>query len=240
MFVTPGILLKEGTQHSFTQAIKHLADHPTRRSTAINLDRIRCSMEDEFGFQPTDSTIWTSMRSKNIHRLTRNFLWKCVHDIYHLGKFWERVPTLEHLAQCSACHLPESLEHIMLECDAPGQQQVWRLAKSLWQLRYPAWPKLNWGLLLGCALARFKSTKGVLIPAKNRFFTIVISTSMRLLWNLRNERLFQTRRSPSEQEIHNRWLSAINAALKYDQLITNKARFGSLAIKKPTGIKYME
>ncbi|KAJ7700550.1 hypothetical protein B0H16DRAFT_1348653 [Mycena metata] len=120
----------------------------------------------------------------------------------------------------------------MLECEAPGQQQVWRLTKSLWQLRYPAWPKLNWGLLLGCALPRFKSGKGVPIPAKNRFFTIVVSTSMRLLWNLRNERLFQTHKCPSEQEIHNRWLSAINAALRYDQLFTNKARFGNPAIKR--------
>ncbi|KAJ7700549.1 hypothetical protein B0H16DRAFT_1348649 [Mycena metata] len=84
MFVTPGIPLKEGTQHSFTQAIKYLQAHPTRRSTEINLDRVRCCIEDEFGFQPTNNTIWMLMRSKNIHRLTRNFLWKCVHNTYHL------------------------------------------------------------------------------------------------------------------------------------------------------------
>ncbi|KAJ7762994.1 hypothetical protein B0H16DRAFT_1219920, partial [Mycena metata] len=32
--------------------------------------------------------------------------------------------------------------------------------------------------------------------------------------------------------IHNRWVSLINRALKRDILLTNQARFGSLAIKK--------
>ncbi|KAJ7144351.1 hypothetical protein C8R44DRAFT_602368, partial [Mycena epipterygia] len=36
----------------------------------------------------------------------------------------------------------------------------------------------------------------------------------------------------SESEIHNRWISAMNNMLKRDRLLTNQARFGSLAIKK--------
>ncbi|KAJ7083859.1 hypothetical protein C8R44DRAFT_651827, partial [Mycena epipterygia] len=75
-------------------------------------------------------------------------------------------------------------------------------------------------------------SKGTPYLQKNRFFTILISTSMRLIWNLRNERLFETHTCPSEQEIHNRWVSAINAALRQDQLLTHRARFGTLAIKK--------
>ncbi len=55
---------------------------------------------------------------------------------------------------------------------------------------------------------------------------------MRLLWNLRNERLFESRPCPSEREIHNRWVSTTNTALRQDQLLTNKARFGDLALKK--------
>ncbi|KAJ7486935.1 hypothetical protein FB451DRAFT_1026252 [Mycena latifolia] len=136
------------------------------------------------------------------------------------------------LGQCSTCRVPESLEHIMLECYASGQRQVWKLTERLWRLRYHTWPTLNWGLLLGCGLPRFTSTKGKSVPAQNRFFTIALSTSMYLIWKLRNERVFDTNEPASEAEIHNRWVSLINSALKRDLLRTNRARFGSLAIKK--------
>ncbi|KAJ6506347.1 hypothetical protein C8R47DRAFT_1192275 [Mycena vitilis] len=237
MFVTPGVRLQEGTQRSFTKIIQSLNDKPLRKSTENHLDRIRCCIADEFNFEPTDAAIWSSLRSTHIHRLSRNFLWKSVHNIYHVGAFWERIPHLEMFATCSACRLPESMEHIMLECESPGQRQIWYLAQTLWQLRYNPWPKLNWGLLLGCGLARFKSIKGTPIPAKNRFFAILISNSMRLLWTLRNERLFESRPCPSEREIHNRWVAALNTALRRDQLLTNNFKFGHLALKKHIVLK---
>ncbi|KAJ7747483.1 hypothetical protein B0H16DRAFT_1225585, partial [Mycena metata] len=49
---------------------------------------------------------------------------------------------------CQICRVQDSLEHIILECEVPGQRQVWRLAETLWRLRYNHWPKMNWGLLL--------------------------------------------------------------------------------------------
>ncbi|KAJ7462840.1 hypothetical protein FB451DRAFT_1043521 [Mycena latifolia] len=232
MFTNPGILLKQGNQRLFTKIIRSLKDKPTRKSASFNLDRIRCCIEDTFGYQPTDSAIWASIRSNNIDRLTRNFLWKSTHNVYHVGSFWEHIPNLESFGQCPICQVLESLEHILLECDAPGQQQVWRLAERLWKFRYPTWPKLNWGLLLGCGLAKFKSPRGKSVPAQNRFFTILVSTSMKLIWNLRNERVFETHTAASETEIHNRWVSLMNAALKRDKLLTNRARLGSLATKR--------
>ncbi|KAJ6490833.1 hypothetical protein C8R45DRAFT_825919, partial [Mycena sanguinolenta] len=56
--------------------------------------------------------------------------------------------------------------------------------------------------------------------------------SMKLLWDLGNERVFKTHTVPPEQEIHNRWVAAINAAFKQDRSLTNKARFGDLASNK--------
>jgi hypothetical protein len=232
MFSNPGFLLKDGTQRLFTKLIKTVREKPIRKSTTHNLERVRCSIEDEFNYQPTDSAIWTSIRSTNIHRLTRNFLWKSIHNIFHVGSFWDHVPNLEILGQCTMCRVPESLEHIMLECNAPGQLQIWRLVEILWRLRYTAWPKLNWGILLGCTLAKFKSPKGNTLPAQNRFFTIIVSTSMYLIWKLRNERVFETFTPATSHEIHNRWVATINSALKRDRLLANRARFGSLAIKK--------
>ncbi|KAJ6553279.1 hypothetical protein B0H19DRAFT_1211046 [Mycena capillaripes] len=202
MFTTPGILLKEGNQRAFTKIIEALREKPTRKSTATNLDRIRCCIEETFGYRPTDSAIWTSIRSNNIHRLSRNFLWKCVHNIFHVGSYWDHVPNLEMLGQCQTYGVLESLEHIILECD--------RLTEIFWKLRYRKWPKLNWGLILG-----WKPT-----PAQSRLFTMIVLTSMSLIWSLRNKR------------IHNRWVSLTNAAQNRDRLLSNRARFGSLATKK--------
>ncbi|KAJ7937840.1 hypothetical protein B0H13DRAFT_1588246, partial [Mycena leptocephala] len=97
------------------------------QSTMCNLDRIHCCINDEFGYDPTESAIWMSLRSSNILRLTRNSLWKNMHNIFHVGPFWDHVPNLEILGQCPVCAVPELLEHIMLECSAAGQQQIWQL-----------------------------------------------------------------------------------------------------------------
>ncbi|KAJ7822927.1 hypothetical protein B0H13DRAFT_2447014 [Mycena leptocephala] len=202
MFANPGILLQQGSQRLFTKVIRSLKEYAARKSTTYNLER-------------------TLIRSKNINRLARNFLWKSMHKIYRVGSFWDHIPNLEIFGRCPICQVPELLEHIMLECEAPGQQQV-----------YPSRPKLSWGLLLGCGLARFKSSRGKTIPAQNRFFTMIISTSMTLIWSLRNERVFETHTMASETEIHNRWVSLMNETLKRDKLLTNRARFGSLVIKR--------
>ncbi|KAJ7018888.1 hypothetical protein C8F04DRAFT_879718, partial [Mycena alexandri] len=53
------------------------------------------------------------------------------------------------------------------------------------------WPlKLNWGLLLGCDLVKFRSGKAKLIPHKQRIFALLVTASMQLIWRLRNEPRF--------------------------------------------------
>ncbi|KAK6966786.1 hypothetical protein R3P38DRAFT_3337725 [Favolaschia claudopus] len=231
MFTLPGIALREGTQRSFNKNITKLNRQATRKSTTSNLDRARYCVRDEFGFLPPDAAIWTSIRSTNITRLTRNFLWKCMHDTFHIGTFWDHVQNLEHFGLCTTCQVPETMEHITLDCNAPGKQLIWNLAERLWTVRFNTWPTLTWGLLMGCALPRFRSTQGRQLQGKNRFFTIIVSTSMHLIWKIRNERVLENK-NVTNSEVHNRWVSLINAALKRDQLLTNRARFGSLAKNK--------
>ncbi|KAK7041149.1 hypothetical protein R3P38DRAFT_2474265, partial [Favolaschia claudopus] len=133
---------------------------------------------------------------------------------------------------CPTCAVPETMEHIALECDAPGQKRIWSLCERIWNLRFRQWPKLHWGLILGCALPRFRSTRGTRrLRGKERFFTIVVSTSIHLIWELRNERVLEGK-SVTNIEVENRWLSSINSALRRDQILTNKARFGSLGKSK--------
>jgi hypothetical protein len=136
-----------------------------RKMTVINLDGIRCCVQQASGYLPTDKAIWTSIRSQTIPRVTRNFLWKCIHNTFRLGDFWYHIEELRQLADCPHFNTNENLEHIMLDCDAPGQRQIWALCAKLWGYKWGRWPQLNWGLLLGCNLVKFRSGKGKLNPA---------------------------------------------------------------------------
>ncbi|KAF8182473.1 hypothetical protein K438DRAFT_1600930, partial [Mycena galopus ATCC 62051] len=125
----------------------------------------------------------------------------------------------------------ESMEHILLECDAPGQRQIYRkpLEEKIHRLA-----QIKLWTSLGLGLARFRSRKSTVYPAKNRFFTILVSASMQLIWHLeaKNSRVISTGTAASTFKLHNLWLFAINTALKRDIILTNRARFGMLAIKK--------
>ncbi|KAK6977477.1 hypothetical protein R3P38DRAFT_2810030 [Favolaschia claudopus] len=233
MFSSPGILLNVGSQRLFTKMIVTMKRHSSRKSTISNLDRTRHCVNDEFNFYPSDTTIWRSLRSTDINRLTRNFLWKCMHETFHVGTFWDNVPNLHHLAYCQTCAVPETMEHIVLECEAPGQKRVWTLCERMWKFRFNDWPNLHWGLILGCALPRFRSTRGHRLRGKERFFTIMVSTSVHLIWKVRNERVLE-RKDVINIEVENRWITVINSALRRDQILTNKARFGSLSKSKQT------
>ncbi|KAK7046865.1 hypothetical protein R3P38DRAFT_3346454 [Favolaschia claudopus] len=233
MFSLPGIRLKAGNQRLFTKVIMDIKGklRPPRKSTTCNLERIRCSLGDEFKFYPSDSAIWRSMRCTDINRLTRNFLWKCVHETFHVGLFWDKVNNFEHFGECSLCRVPETMEHILLDCNSPSVHTIWQLAEFIWSQRYRDWPSLNWGLLLGCSLSKFKSNRGKAIRGKNRFFTIIVSSSMQLIWTLRNERVLE-RKPTTTTEARNRWLAVINAALTRDRILANKARFGKFSRNK--------
>ncbi|KAJ7737968.1 hypothetical protein B0H16DRAFT_1465995 [Mycena metata] len=62
MFNCPVILISNGTQRLFTKIINSLKPSPCRKTTEINLDRIRCCVQEASGYLPTDKAIWTSIR----------------------------------------------------------------------------------------------------------------------------------------------------------------------------------
>ncbi|KAJ7251877.1 hypothetical protein C8J57DRAFT_1077649, partial [Mycena rebaudengoi] len=132
MFNCPGALICNGTQRYCTKVINSLKVSPRRRSAETNLDRIRCCIKEVSDYPSSDETIWRSLRSPDIQRLTRNFLWKCVHNIFRVGDFWRHIYNLEIFSQCTYCNIDESLEHTMLDC--AGQRQVWALCAELWDV----------------------------------------------------------------------------------------------------------
>ncbi|KAJ7266133.1 hypothetical protein C8J57DRAFT_1068982 [Mycena rebaudengoi] len=233
MFNCPGIALSEGSQRSFTRIIKALRTRPHRKSTFTNLERVRCSIGEFSDFVPTDAAIWTSIRSITLQRKTRELFWKCMHNTFRVGDFWDHIETAEIQGRCHSCEVTESLEHIALECLAPGQKKIWALTRELWSKKYMDWPKLSWGLILGCNIVRFKSQRGAIVPHKGRLFAILISIAWHLIWNLRVDRVITNPGvTYSAANIHNRWLKLVNSALQRDRILTNTTIFGPLALKK--------
>ncbi|KAJ7227555.1 hypothetical protein C8J57DRAFT_1077543, partial [Mycena rebaudengoi] len=56
-----------------------------------------------------------------------------------------------------------------------------------------------------------------------RFYGILISESVYLIWKLGNERVIRNKNEPSSAaEIQNRWIDTINSRLKLDCRMTNK------------------
>lgn len=172
--------------------LRKLRPKPHRQSTFINLDRIRCSVQ-ELSKYTSDETIWRSTRSATLQRLTRELLWKCTHNTFRVGDFWSHINTMEIHGQCHVCGVPETLEHIALDCDTPGQKLIWNLTPQFWSRKYDQWPTLNWGLILGCNLVKLKSYKGINLPEKGRLFAILVSVAWHLIWNLRTERVISDR-----------------------------------------------
>jgi len=121
MFECPGILLSQGSQRYFHKIIWNLQPRYVRKGTFINLDRIRCAVYEISKYTPSDDIIWRSICSVTFQRLTREFFWKCIHNTFRVGDFWTHIDTLEMWGRCHTCEVPESLEHIALECNAHGQ-----------------------------------------------------------------------------------------------------------------------
>jgi hypothetical protein len=71
------------------KVIQKLFHRPHRKATFLKLGCTRCSVaEQSSGYTPSDESIWRSVRSTNLQRLTREFFWKCIQNTSRVGDFW--------------------------------------------------------------------------------------------------------------------------------------------------------
>ncbi|KAF9492911.1 ribonuclease H-like protein [Pleurotus eryngii] len=206
-----------------------------RQSTRMNLDIICWAVQRTNGVSPTDEVIWKSLKTKDISHSIRNFMWKTIHGAQKCGEWWRNVPNFEFREACPECHVPESMEHILVDCEAPGCLVIWQLAGNLWEKKGKIWTPPTFGDILGCAAINFTPEVGnVRGPGLTRLYRILVSESAYLIWKLRCERRIQRGDDPSQyhsrEEIICRWRFAINHRLKLDCIMTNKSKFDSEAI----------
>ena len=239
--IPSGAKLSKLSQRDFYRGIKKCNCPQPRNSTNINLGRIQACAETYYETAPTHETIWKSTRHKDLTKKTREFIWKCIHEAFKIGKFWDNIENFEHRGICTHCGITESMEHILTECDAPGREQIWTLANELWAKRTRTPIPTNYGALIGCCLSNFKKNNGNPDKGLNRLFRIIVSESIYMIWKLRCERTITWNNDPSrihtEHEIHNKWLQAINSRLRMDSVQTNSKIFKKKTIKPKIVLK---
>ncbi|KAJ7269182.1 hypothetical protein C8J57DRAFT_1435740 [Mycena rebaudengoi] len=191
-----------------------------RIKTTVMLDITRHAVKDLAGSTSTGEEIWCSIRDKDITRMTREFMFKCLHQAYKCREYWRNITNFEHWGICHTCGVDESIEHVLLERMAPGQSTIWNLTEELWRITGYDWPDLRVGTIFGSALCNFKRVGRKRDKGANRLFKILITDN--------------PDKFPSEQEIHNKWLFRINHRLRMDQLMANSFKFEKQALNYKT------
>ncbi|KAJ7762258.1 hypothetical protein B0H16DRAFT_1661894 [Mycena metata] len=154
-------------------------------------------------------------RDKDLSRQIRSFLWTTAHEAY------------KERSICQHCGKIDSMEHILSQCEIPGQSEVWALAKELWTKRNPDWPWLGLGPASRMQTGRWDT----------RLYRILVTESAYLIWKLRGERIIQNGgKAPTEMEIHNRWVKTMNVRLQLDCSMTHP-RYERKALPAATVLK---
>ncbi|KAG1789812.1 uncharacterized protein HD556DRAFT_1433543 [Suillus plorans] len=200
--------LTAGSQRLFYLNIRQ-THNPTkeRRHTVMNMALTQHTVLEISGKMPSQEQVWI------------------IHGAYKIGEFWEKIPNYKQRGQCGLCQSPESIEHILLDCDSLVSRTIWKAARDLW-----------------CSnLITFNNESGKKMTGKSRLFNILVLESAHLIWKLRCERTIKYKgikeKFHSETEIYNKWLHVINTRLKFDRLLTDSKRYGKKALKVETVLK---
>ncbi|KAJ7122676.1 hypothetical protein C8R43DRAFT_1099003 [Mycena crocata] len=239
IYVLPGAKLQTMTQSSAYKIIRKIKMNResyqaklARKATLKNMELAQAAAETDDGETPAASTIWKSTKHKDISRSIRFFLWMLIHDGYKVGKHWEKIPGHEEKATCRVCDCPETMQHILTKCEAPGQVRIWKKASEMWKLKTGEdLPKPVMGQIMACAAIK-KADAGT-----SRLFRIIVSESAHLIWRLRCERVIQEKAPASHNEIDNRWLRGINNRLRIDCELTNEYKYGKRSLQKEVVLK---
>ncbi|KZV82870.1 hypothetical protein EXIGLDRAFT_626427 [Exidia glandulosa HHB12029] len=186
------------------------------------------------GVWPSTDNAWHSLRSIDLSRPVREFLWRLMHNVPKIGKYWLKVPNKEYRSECQPCEVLETMDHILYECSALGQELVWTAAKDLWARTGRQWPEISLGAITGCGLFAIRDKRGKVIPSPTRLLKIIVSEAAFLIWKIWCERVIQhgndIDKAPSESEINNRFQAAIQKRLKINTMLTSRRKFKQRAV----------
>ncbi|KAJ7142127.1 hypothetical protein C8R43DRAFT_954469 [Mycena crocata] len=223
IYILPGAKLQAMTQSSAYKIIRKIKMSRktyqaklARKATLKNMELAQAAAENEDGETPAPSTIWKSTKNKDISRNIRFFLWMLIHDGYKVGQHWEKIPGHEEKATCKVCDCPETMQHILTKCEAPGQVRIWKKASELWKLKTGEdLPKPVMGQIMTCAAIK------KLMQARRAYSGLS----------------YRSRPTSSGASDVNEWLKGINNRLRIDCELTNVIKYGKRSLKKEIVLK---
>ncbi|KAI0349351.1 RnaseH-domain-containing protein [Trametes cingulata] len=225
-FVAEGVKLTCLTQRLAYKCILDSRGHTPRKATENIISQIQASIATDWNTNPTAAAIWKGIRQLDVRRTLRDFWWKALHGALRTGQYWANIPGYEQRETCGYCGESETLEHILLECRAPGQRLVWQLTKAVLRARKITIPDLTIGSLLAAPILSLQGLDNQKCPAKDRLIRILLTESTHLIWKIRCERVIDIDFNPATQhsrrEITNRWSDMINKRLQLDQALVSE------------------
>ncbi len=85
---------------------------------------------------------------------------------------------------CPECKVPETMEHILIECCIPGQDIIWWLMEELWKKKHNQWYPLSFGLTLRSPLVMITDNEGKRNHGTSRLYKILMSKAVHLIWKI--------------------------------------------------------
>ncbi|KAI0684024.1 hypothetical protein C8T65DRAFT_622841, partial [Cerioporus squamosus] len=234
-FLRRGASLRWITQRLAYKGIRLDKCKGDREATVRTTEQVRAALYHTTKTMPTVPSLWKSIRDKTVPRRMRDFWWKAMHDALRVGHYWTKIPGYEQRAQCQVCDCEDSLEHILLECDAPGQSVVWTCVDRLLQAAGAPPIERSVGVVLGAPALSLAELTPRRAAGKQRLVRILYMEAAHLVWKLRCERVIQHEGDPErwlhERVIQARWLAALNRRLRIDQGLT-AVRLGKRALPR--------
>ncbi|KAH9859092.1 RnaseH-domain-containing protein [Lenzites betulinus] len=219
-FLAKGARLSALSQKLAYRSIQEWAAPKGRTSTQRNLDMIKAALREDFGTSPTTGAIWTAVWGTDISRKASSFFWKAIHGAYKIGEYWSNIPGYEQRAMCMECNVPESMDHILLECGAPGRRQLWEEADAILRRGGIRPPKKSLGMAVGATALKADAIVDKASAAKSRLLKIVVTEVVYLIWKVRCERVIgwagESGRTHPSESLARAWSDAINMRLHTD------------------------
>jgi len=130
-----------------------------RRTTSQKIDQIQNEVEDATGKTPNEDQIWKAIQHPDLSRKARYFLWMTTHNAYRIGEYWLKENFHEEIQdRCNCMHygVPETMDHILSQCETPGQKEIWELAEQMLSSEFGRRCRVRsrarrWLQLVGCA-----------------------------------------------------------------------------------------
>ncbi|KAJ6475181.1 hypothetical protein DFH09DRAFT_1379831 [Mycena vulgaris] len=225
--LVPGVKLRGITQLSAYKLIRaqkmkrpQYQEALDRTATVRNIIYAQDAAAGDGENIPTAAQIWKSVRHKDITRSIQYFLWMVIHEGYALVDHWRHFTGYEDRGICNKCGVPESITHILTQCDENGQETIWEMVSELWELKTGTklCPPLM-GEIMACGLIKKGNLPGKTDAGTTRLYRITISESAHLIWRLRNERVLNGKDPSTITEICNRWVHALNIEMDRERAL---------------------